>query len=239
MARTMWFDIKESIADDIANGRLSHGDRLPTEPELASRFKTGRHSVRRAIEALVKEGKLNVKQGSGTYVEIEPLLIYTIGKRTRLHHNLLPQGYEVSSELLAGELIDAPAKICEKLQLAPGAKVVASTRRTSANATPISFGTVYHPAARFPDFIERRDLTGSTTKAYASYGIDDYVRSSTEMFARPASPEEAKMLRQHPDLSVVVQRAVDADLDGVPLSCSQVIWAAGRVKFKMEPPTND
>lgn len=239
MARTMWFDIKENIADDIANGRLVHGDRLPTEPELAARFKAGRHSVRRAIESLVKEGKLNVKQGSGTFVEIEPVLVYTIGKRTRLHRNLLPQGYEVTSELLSGEMIEAPAKICKKLQLEAGAQVVASTRRVLANATPISFGTVYHPASRFPDFVERRDLTGSTTKAYASYGIMDYVRASTELFARPASPEESKMLRQHPDLSVVVQRAVDADPEGRPLSCSQVIWAAGRVKFKMESPIDD
>lgn len=155
MARTMWFDIKENIADDIANGRLVHGDRLPTEPELAARFKAGRHSVRRAIESLVKEGKLNVKQGSGTFVEIEPVLVYTIGKRTRLHRNLLPQGYEVTSELLSGEMIEAPAKICKKLQLEAGAQVVASTRRVLANATPISFGTVYHPASRFPDFVER------------------------------------------------------------------------------------
>lgn len=239
MAQAMWVNIKNEISKDIANGRLTDGDRLSTEPELAARFKTGRHSVRRAVEALVKEGKVNVEQGRGTFVQIEPVLVYTIGKRTRLHHNLLPQGYEVTSELLGGELINAPKKISDKLQLDAGAQVVVSTRRVLANATPISYGTVYHPAARFPDFIERRDLTGSTTKAYASYGIVDYVRASTEMFARPASPEEAKMLQQHPDLCVIVQRAVDTDLAGRPLSCSQVIWAAGRVKFKMESPIDD
>jgi GntR family phosphonate transport system transcriptional regulator len=39
------------------------------------------------------------------------------------------------------------------------------------------------------------------------------------------------MLRQHPDLSVTVIRAVDALPDGTPISMSEVIWAASRVKF--------
>lgn len=239
MARNMWSNIKDKLAQDIVEGRLAPGDQLPTEPELALRFKSGRHSVRKAVDALAKEGKLSVEQGRGTFVGREPLLTYTIGKRTRLHRNLLPQGCDVTSELLAGELINAPDAVCKRLHLADRAKVVASTRRTLADAIPVSYGTVYHPADRFPDFIERRDLTGSTTKAYASYGITDYVRARTEMFARPATPDEAKMLRQHPDLSVIILRAVDADLNAQPLSYSEVNWAAGRVKFIMETDPDD
>lgn len=239
MARNMWSNIKDTLAEDIASGRLNQGDQLPTEPELALRFKSGRHSVRRAVEALAKEGKLSVEQGRGTFVGAEPVLTYKIGKRTRLHRNLVPQGCDVSSELLGGDLIVASDDVCANLQLPAESKVVASTRRTLANTIPVSYGTVYHPADRFPDFIERRDLMGSTTKAYASYGISDYVRARTDMYARPAKPDEAKMLRQHPDLSVIILRAVDADLEGRPLSYSQVIWAAGRVRFTMEDTPGD
>ena len=71
MARAMWVNIKNEISKDIANGRLTDGDRLSTEPELAARFKTGRHSVRRAVEALVKEGKVNVEQGRGEQSRVE------------------------------------------------------------------------------------------------------------------------------------------------------------------------
>ena len=231
MARQMWIAIRDSLADDIASGRLSPGDQLPTEPQLARRFSSGRHSVRRAIEALAKEGKLSVEQGRGTFVGSEPKLTYAIGRRTRLRRNLLPQGCEVTSELLGADLVVAPETVREALELAEDARVVASRRRTSADGLPVSFGTAYHPTDRFPDFVERRDLLGSTTEAYKSYGIDDYLRASTGMQARPATPQESRMLRQHPDLSVIVILAVDADLDGRPISCSEVIWAAGRVKF--------
>lgn len=231
MARNMWTEIRDQLAEDIRKGRLAPGDQLPTEPQLAERFAAGRHSVRRAIEALAKEGKLSVEQGRGTFVGAEPKLTYTIGRRTRLRRNLLPQGCEVTGELLEAELIVAPGDVRQALGLPEGAKVVANRRRTLANGLPVSFGVAYHAADRFPDFVERRDLLGSTTETYKSYGIDDYLRASTEMHARPATPDESRMLRQHPDLSVIVIRAVDAELSGVPIACSEVIWAAGRVKF--------
>lgn len=239
MTNAMWTRIRETLAEDIRSGRLAPGDQLPTEPELAERFSAGRHSVRRAIVALAKEGKLSVQQGRGTFVGSEPRLTYSIGRRTRLHRNLLPQGCTVSSELLGAARIEAPDHVSRALAIQPRAGVIASQRRTLADSLPIAFGTAYHAADRFADFTQRRDVLGSTTEAYKSYGIADYFRAETELQARPASPEEAKMLRQHPDLSVIVIRAVDTETDGTPLAYSEVIWAAGRVKFTMTARSDD
>jgi GntR family phosphonate transport system transcriptional regulator len=233
MAPPVWTTIRDSLAEDIRTGRLAPGDRLPTEPQLAARFAVGRHSIRRAVEALAKEGKLRVQQGRGTFVGTEPRLTYAIGRRTRLRRNLLPQGCVVSSELLGAERIAAPDHVSRALGLAPLAEVVESRLRTLADDLPVSFGVAYHCAERFPDFTQRRDVLGSTTAAYKSYGIADYVRADTQLHARPATPDEARMLRQHPDLSVMVIRALDAELDGTPLSYTDVVWAAGRVRFTM------
>jgi GntR family phosphonate transport system transcriptional regulator len=139
----------------------------------------------------------------------------------------------VSSELLGSDVIASSKAVRVALDLSEGAQVLRSQRRTLANDLPIAFGASFHSMTRFPDYAERRAEIGSTTATYKSYGIADYVRQSTQMQARPATADEARMLRQHPDLSVIVIRAVDADLDGVPLSYSEVIWAAGRVTFTM------
>ena len=225
--------IRDALAQDIQEGVLGPGDRLPTEPQLAARFAAGRHSVRRAVEALAKEGKLSIEQGRGTFVEETPRLTYSIGKRTRLRKNLIPQGCTVTGDLLGADLIDPPDDIRSALHLSSGAKVVQSQRITLANGLPVAFGSVYHSAERFPDFVQRRDLLGSTTETYKSFGIMDYIRGETRMHGRPARPHEAKMLKQHPDLPVIVIRAIDTELDGTPLSVSRVVWAAGRVTFTM------
>ncbi|EKE67702.1 MULTISPECIES: phosphonate metabolism transcriptional regulator PhnF [Roseobacteraceae] len=233
MITQKWRRICDAIEQDIANGTLQPGDRLPTEPELAARYEAGRHSVRRAIAELAREGSVSVEQGRGTFVESGPMLEYAIGTRTRLHRNLNSQGVEVTGELLGAEITAASERVARALGLLPGAPVQKSRRITYADTLPINMGTGYRCAKRFPDFVTRRDLIGSVTETYKSYGITDYLRAETTLHSRLARPEEAKLLRQHPQTPVIVVRAIDQSLDGTALSFSEVIWSALRVKFTM------
>lgn len=231
---TSWEKIRDGIAADIREGRFLEGDQLPTEPQLVQRFGAGRHSVRKALEALARDGKLSIEQGRGTFVNATPHLTYQIGKRTRLRQNLIPQGVAVTSRLLHAERMTASDDVAQALLLSPRAKVVQSQRITLANDLPVAFGSSFYCAERFPDFVERRDALGSTTETFRSFGINDYHRKSTSILSRAATPDEAKTLRQHVDVPVMVVTAVDATPDGTPLSCSQVIWSAARVTFTME-----
>jgi len=234
MTRENWTIIRDTLSNDIRSGRLSAGDQLPTETQLADRFEIGRHSVRRALEALAREGRISIEQGRGTYVADTPRLTYQIGKRTRLRRNLIPQGVDVTSVLLSAGRVVASDAVAKALLLNSGAKVTESQRITLANDLPVAFGSVYHCAERFPDFAERRDVLGSTTETYRSFGISDYVRQHTSLYSRSAKTEEAKTLKQHADVPVLVVMAIDATLDGTPISTSRVIWSAARVNFTME-----
>lgn len=234
MRKHTWTTIRDELVEDIRSGRLSAGDKLPTEPQLAARFSIGRHSVRKALEALAREGRLSIEQGRGTFVEALPRLTYTIGKRTRLRRNLIPQGVTVEGKLVEANRMVAPDFVTQALLLNPGAKVTESQRITLANDLPVAFGASYHCAERFPEFVERRDVLGSTTETYRTYGIQDYFRLKTTVHSRPSRPEESRTLKQHPDVPVLVVNAVDAMPDGTPLSCSRVIWSAARVTFTME-----
>ncbi|WP_299046889.1 phosphonate metabolism transcriptional regulator PhnF [uncultured Tateyamaria sp.] len=234
MKRENWTIIRDEISDDIRSGRLSSGDQLPTETQLADRFEIGRHSVRRALETLAREGKISIEQGRGTFVADTPRLTYQIGKRTRLRRNLIPQGVDVRSVLISAQRIVAPDHVAQALLLTKGAHVTESQRITLANDLPVAFGRVYHCAERFPDFAERRDVLGSTTETYRSFGIEDYVRQHTSIYSRAAKADEARTLKQHPDVPVLVVAAVDATPDGTPISTSRVIWSAARVTFTME-----
>ncbi|MEO0699299.1 MAG: phosphonate metabolism transcriptional regulator PhnF [Pseudomonadota bacterium] len=234
MKQVTWTVICNEIKADIRAGRLSAGDQLPTETQLATRFESGRHSVRRALEALAREGKISIEQGRGTFVADTPRLTYQIGKRTRLRRNLIPQGVDVTSELISAARIKAPDNVAQALLLNARAPVIENQRITLANDLPVAFGASYHCAERFSDFAERRDVLGSTTEAYRSFGIADYIRLQTSIHARPAKPEEAKTLKQHADVPVLVVTAVDATPDETPISFSRVIWSAARVTFTME-----
>ena len=231
MIRDRWRDIRASLKEDIDRGVLEPGARLPTEPELAAKYRAGRHTVRRAIAELGKEGYISAEQGRGTFVQSRPRLTYTIGARTRMRRNLESLGVKVTSEML--EAVQAPAEVwvAASLGLAAGSPVSVTRRRSFADGVPVSFGALYHDLRRFGEFAARREVMASVSAVYASYGIDDYLRGSTQIHSRPAQAEEVQQLGQHPDMPVIVVRAIDTLVDGTPIACSEVIWSAARVTF--------
>lgn len=239
MIKDHWREIRAAIKQGIESGMLEPGAKLPTEPELARSYAAGRHSVRRAITELGKEGLLSVEQGRGTFIQSRPRLNYAIGARTRMRRNMHTQGVDVSSETLATSILSASDRIADALAISPGAEVISTRRRSFADGVPVSFGTLYHDASRFPDFPARREAMGSVSAVYAAYGIEDYVRASTKIHARAAQADEAQLLRQHPDMPVLVVQAVDADLDGTPIAYTEVIWSAARVTFEIANSKDD
>jgi len=229
-----WEKTRDRISQEIASGLLAPDARLPSEPELCVLYDTRRHSLRRALAALVAEGKLRVEQGRGTFVERAPLLNYVIGSRTRFHENLMSQGLTASGQTLSEMQIPASARIAAALQIDVGSPVLARSGRGFANELPISLGWSYHDAQRFPDLFERRRENRSITAVYRSYGINDYRRLRTTIFTRLATEHEAGLLMLRPAQSVLIVQKIDVDLDGRPIGFSEAVWAGDRVQFTFE-----
>ncbi|NGO74751.1 GntR family transcriptional regulator [Streptomyces sp. YC504] len=64
--------VAEALRQRISDEGWGIGTKLPTEPELAESYAVGLNTVRRAVGALVDEGIVVRRQGSGTYVESLP-----------------------------------------------------------------------------------------------------------------------------------------------------------------------
>lgn len=60
--------IRLEILRFLETHRLSPGDRLPSERELATALRVSRPSVREAVRSLQAEGRLTVKHGQGVFV---------------------------------------------------------------------------------------------------------------------------------------------------------------------------
>lgn len=60
--------LADALAAEIRAGRLSAGQKLPTEAALVERFKVSRTVVREALSRLKSLGLLDSRQGSGVYV---------------------------------------------------------------------------------------------------------------------------------------------------------------------------
>ena len=63
-----YLDIYNAIKNDIVMKKYRENDLLPTENELMEQFGTGRNTVRHAMEMLRRDGLVETKRGSGTFV---------------------------------------------------------------------------------------------------------------------------------------------------------------------------
>ena len=70
--------LKAILRESLINGDLSPGDRVPSEPELITRYHVSRGTIREAVVSLVHEGLLYRIQGKGTFVAKLPTYHPTI-----------------------------------------------------------------------------------------------------------------------------------------------------------------
>ncbi|MGB8813255.1 MAG: GntR family transcriptional regulator [Paracoccaceae bacterium] len=64
----LYLQLQRRIADAIAGDRLTPGDSLPAERDMAMMTGLSRVTIRKAVQALVVSGQLVQRRGSGTFV---------------------------------------------------------------------------------------------------------------------------------------------------------------------------
>jgi len=60
-----------AITEQLMQGKLRKGDRLPPEAQLAQQLSVSRNSVREALKVMAAFGVLEIRQGDGTYIASE------------------------------------------------------------------------------------------------------------------------------------------------------------------------
>ena len=66
---TLVASIVEQLVENIQNGTLQPGEKLPSERQLIQMLGVGRSSVREALQGLVMMGLVEVRPGQGSYVK--------------------------------------------------------------------------------------------------------------------------------------------------------------------------
>ncbi len=235
----LWRRIGRTLAGEIAAGRPEPGARLPTEAQIAARFGVNRHTVRRALEALGRDGLVRVERGRGTFVA-EDVLAYTVEPRTRFSELIRRQNREPSGRVLRlveRALADTPAdrQIAGALGLEAGAAVVAMERLGLADGKPFSVTLHCFPAARLPGLAAALLACPSITAALRAVGVADYLRQSTRVTARLPTAEEAALLLLPRTRPLLVCENVNVDVEARVIEFALARYPTPRVQIVFEP----
>lgn len=229
---TRWEEIAAELRDDIRRGALVAGTRLPNERELARRFAVNRHTLRQAMQALVREGHVDVVHGSGTYVR-ELVLDYALKRRTRMTENLASIGERAQREVLLARIASA-GDFGDALGIAKRLDVEWIATRASVRGRVVSVSTSVFPMPRLQGIADAVGRFGTITAALRSLGVLDYTRARSVVSARLPTRSEADALARPVTQPVLSVHYTNVDGDGVPVEAGTTLFAADAVQLTID-----
>lgn len=227
----LWRQIADRIREAISRGDFDETGMVPPEMVLAQQFGVNRHTVRSALAALAQEGIVQALQGRGTLIVRKERFNFPISRRTRFTEGIGDQARDLQGLLLSSAIEPANPEVARWLGLAIGTPVVRLEALRKADGRAVSRSTAWFPAGRFEAIGEVFARSGSITEALALLGVSDYLRSVTEISATHADVGDIAALELTPGAIVLVTRAVNTDLAGVPIQYAVTRFPADRVQF--------
>jgi GntR family transcriptional regulator len=201
----LYRQIKGLLMASLEAGEWRPGEAIPSEIELAARYKVSQGTVRKAIDELAKEHHLVRRQGKGTFVATHS------EERTQFRFLRLaaldgqPEDYPVG-RLIECRRARATAEVAKLLEMKTGDGVVVIRRVLSFGGQPVVFDDIALPAAIF---------RGLDASKFNEYRGSLYNLFETEFGTR--------MIRAEERIRAVAADATAAALlevkEGAPLLC--------------------
>ncbi len=198
--------VYNSIREQITGKQYNIGSILPPEPELEKEFGVSRTTVRRAIELLVRDGFLSVRQGFGTQV-ISRKAVQNLNKFSSISESLTKGGRQIGLRSCFIERVGATEEIAKLLGVPVRTPLICVHRIKMSDGKPISLIKNYILEQMVPGM----DLTQPIDHLYSflkeHYGIA-YTGSRDTISACNATFEMAQLLEIRPMEALLSVRRV-------------------------------
>jgi GntR family transcriptional regulator len=150
----LYKQIKTLITRSLEAGEWRPGEAIPSEVELAARFKVSQGTVRKAIDELATDNLLVRRQGKGTFVAT-----HAEQKVQFRFLRLAPDDGEPADaqrRFIDCRRLRAPADVARALELKSGDAVVQVRRVLSFRAVPVVLDEIWLPGQSFKGLTAER-----------------------------------------------------------------------------------
>jgi len=230
----LYRQIKDLLLDGLRGGEWRPGEVIPSEIELAARFRVSQGTVRKAIDELAAENLLVRRQGKGTFVAThgEPQVRFRFLRLTP------DSGEAVAAER---ELLDfrrarAPAELARLLELKPGEPVIMLKRRIAFDASPVLLEEVWLPGNRFKG-ISAAAITEHQGALYNLFETEfgtRMVRAEERLKAVSADAATAALLGIEPGHALLQVERLSFTYGDTPVEWRKGVYKTDRHYYRSE-----
>ena len=202
----LYQQIKALITQSLQSGEWKPGELIPSEVELAGRFKVSQGTVRKAIDELAAENLVMRRQGKGTFVATH--------HEARAHFRFLrlvpDEGvpHHPDNKIIEVKRMRAPAEVARLLDLKSGDAVVYIKRVQSFEGEPTILEELWLPGLLFKGLTAERlvEYKGPMYGLFESEFGTRMIRATEKIRAIAADASAAEFLHV---------------LEGTPLLCAE------------------
>ncbi|HEY2505369.1 MAG TPA: GntR family transcriptional regulator [Streptosporangiaceae bacterium] len=222
--------IEDWLANAIAGGQLSVGDRLPTEHDLAAILGVSRMTLRHALSELAQRGLVTrtVGRGGGTFVA-EPKLEQDLTTLAGFSAQLRRVGKVAGARVLGAIEVPAGPAAAAALGLAEGDPVYAVRRIRLADGKPVVIEHSQFPAGLFPGLLSC-PLDGSLYDLLAERYQQRPHRARESLEPVAADSREAVALGVTVGAPLMLIERTAYSATGLPLEFARDVFRGDRTK---------
>lgn len=150
----LYQQIKALITQSLQSGEWKPGELIPSEVELASRFKVSQGTVRKAIDELASENLVVRRQGKGTFVATH----HEVRAQFRFLR-LMPdvgEPHHPENKVIEVKRLRAPAEVARLLEIKSADSVIFIKRVQSFDGTPTILEELWLPGLIFKGLTAER-----------------------------------------------------------------------------------
>jgi GntR family transcriptional regulator len=212
--------------------QLQVGQAIPSERRLSSELGISRLTVRAALDDLVRDGYLERRHGSGTFVS-EPKIAQQL-TLTSFSEDMRRRGMVAGSRTIELRETHAGAAVGRALNVSPDSRVVLIRRLRLADGEPMALETLHVPAALVPG-LTREHLEDSSfyDLLEREYGV--VISNGTQSIEPTVTNEEESELLNVPlhSPAFLFERTSHAD-DGETVEFVRSLYRGDRYRLVAE-----
>ncbi|MCH8875783.1 MAG: GntR family transcriptional regulator [Chloroflexi bacterium] len=229
----LYIQIAEALLDQIENGELAPGDRLPAERKLSRALSVNRMTLRNALRVLEQQGLLIRRQGDGTYVAA-PKVERQAGYLFSFTEGMRRRGYIPGAKVIHLERRPVEASIGRQLGLGASAMIYSIQRLRLLNRQPVLLEEFTISVERFPK-LEDHDLEGRSLYEImeAEYQVK-VTRARQSLEPVLATSFEAELLEIELGSPLMLERRISFDEGERPIEYGKDLYRGDRFRFVTE-----
>lgn len=230
-----YLQIRDIVTRELRD--LGVGEKLPTETQLAERFGVSRETIRQAMNALEADGIIRRRPRIGT-VLARPLRPAADARVTGPVEDFAMVGVVTTTAPVDERRIGADADLAVRLDLQPGAEILALRRLRLHDGVPLNLLEAFLPSG-VADLLAGSDLTETLLIPVLRDLLDPAIAEEyQEIEAVAATPDMAGWLRIEAGAPVLSVRRRFLDGAGVPVAYFKVHYRPDRYFYTIKLPQN-